>query len=175
MTNTNTIEIVGIPLSIFAIIYLLSRTRGDVSDVDGNVFRINPWIGWSVAILSPAISIFCAILIFVPPPISQSDAWELGLGSTAFFLLGIYGVYCVTLRVRLRAESMQVSSFLGTRTTRFYDIGSIEDKHGKNARVLKVRDMRGKRILYVPDYSVPEYDTLVDLLRDGVKKNAKQS
>jgi hypothetical protein len=158
-------EIVGIQATILVIMHLASRARRSDADSDANVFRIVPGISWLMAIASPLISALYVIAAFVP----SYHHRKLFIGfSLMFFVVAVYGVYCVSLRIRLTEDSVIVSSIFGTRVTLFYDIASIEDKLTNRIRILKVKNTLGKQILYAADWYVADYPMLVELLKDDV-------
>lgn len=168
-------ELVGVQLTILVVIYLSSRARRSEADSDENIFRIVPWIAWLIAIACPLISAVYLIAAFVP---GYHERQLFLAFSLMFFVSALYGVYCVTLRIQLNDHSLFVSSVFGTRTTLFSDIESIEDKQGKPARILKVKNKCGKQVLYAADWYVADYPLLVDLIRDGVsdvKKSHKKT
>jgi hypothetical protein len=88
----------------------------------------------------------------------------------ATFAGGLYGIYGITMRIRVDSESLRVSSFLGARVTHFRDIRSVTDKETGRYRTLDVINVHGKRILRVTSSVMPDYSDLVYLLQQGVKK-----
>jgi hypothetical protein len=157
-------ELIGIQITILVVVYLSSRARRSEADSGANIFRIVPWIAWLIAIACPLISGVYLIAAFVPGYHEQ----RLFLASSLmFFVTALFGVHWVTLRIHLNEHSLSVSSIFGTRTTLFSDIESIEDRQGKPARILKVKNKRGKLVLYVADWYVADYPFLVDLIKDG--------
>jgi hypothetical protein len=163
-------ELVGIQLTILVIFYVASRARRSAADSDANVFRIVPWIAWLIATACPLISAIYVIAALVPSYHEQPLFLAFSL---MFFVAALYGIYCVTLRIGLNEHSLIVSSIFGTRTTLFSDIESIEDKQGNPARILKVRDKRGNKVIYVADYYIADYSLLVDLIREGASDAKK--
>jgi hypothetical protein len=84
---------------------------------------------------------------------------------------GLYGIYCITMRIPVDSESLRVSSVFGARVTTFEDIRSLTDREGTRWRTLDVIDARAKRILYVTSSFLPDYSDLVYYLQHCVKKN----
>jgi amino acid permease len=162
-TFTKPAALVFIQLMILVAIHLGSRARRSETDFDTNVFRIVPWIAWLIAIACPLISAVYVVAAFTPSFHHQQLFITFAF---LFFIAAIYSVYYVTLRIRLTEQSLDTSSIFGTRTTLFSDIASIEDQETNRTRILRVKNRRGKQVLYAVDWYVADYPILVDLIRE---------
>jgi hypothetical protein len=148
-------------------------SRGEhLLEEDGvEVFRISPPIAWMLAIASFCIAIILAVamvaLYLTPPDVPI----HVMLGELLFFFFGIYGIYCISMRIRVDGNSFRVNSLFRKQITHFRDIGSVSDKVTGRYRTLDVSDSRGKRVLYVTSTFLPDYDELVNLLQEGVREH----
>lgn len=55
----------------------------------------------------------------------------------------------------------------------FSDIASSEDKETNRTRILRVKNRRGKQVLYAVDWYVADYPILVDLIRERTSATEK--
>jgi hypothetical protein len=152
-------------------LYFGGHGRHEV-DADGvDVFRMNPAIAWIVTIGTFAIAVVLgyAIMTLTPNPLDAPLA--IILGEVQFFIFGIYGVYCITMRIRVDSESLRVSSILGTRVTYFRHISLITDRETGRYRTLEVIDVHGKRIAIFYSSYLPDYGDLVSSLQQGIRRN----
>jgi hypothetical protein len=165
----------AIQLLLSVLIYFGSGGQHEI-DTDGvEIFRINPLIAWMAAIMSFAISIVLGFAIATAKPTPMDAPLAIMLGECLFFFFGLYGVYCIRMRVRVDSESICVSGLFRKRITHFRDIRSSNDKVTGRYRTLDVINMRGKRILRVTSSFLPDYANLVELLQDGIRKNANRT
>jgi hypothetical protein len=166
-----------IPVAFFVqfmisiLLYFGGRGRHKVDSDGVDIFRMSPAITWmvTIAVFGIAVILGRGILTSTPNPLHAPLA--IMLGEVLFFFFGVYGIYCITMRIRVDSESMRVSSFLGTRLTYFRDIGLVTDKETGRYRTLKVIDASGKRIAIFYSSFLPDYDDLVSSLQQGIRRN----
>jgi hypothetical protein len=156
---------------ISILLYFGGRGRHEV-DSDGiDIFRMSPAIAWMVTVATFAIAVILGYAIATSTPTPLDAPLGIMLGEVLFFFFGLYGIYCITMRIRVDSESLRVSSFLGTRVTYFRDIGLVTDRETGRYRTLEVMDVHGKRIIIVYSSFLPDYGDLVYYLQHGIKKN----
>jgi len=155
---------------ITVLMYLSGRGQHEVDAKGADVFRIFPVAAWFVTIGMYSIAAFTAYVIALAEPSPLSAPPAAFVAEVATFLGGLYGIYAITMRVRVDSESVRVSSFLGAEVTKFRDIGSVSDKETGRYRTLDVTDARGKRVFRVTSSLLPDYSDLVYCLQHGVKK-----
>lgn len=159
------VELIGIQVFVLVAIHWASRAQRSDAERDENLFRIVPAVAWTIAIACPLISVVYAVAAFVPG--YHHRGLFLGF-SLLFFIVAIYGAYCVSVRIKISSSSLMVSSLFGTRQRPFSEIASIDDRAVNRTRILKVKDKRGKQILYGAEWYIADYAMPVDLLREGV-------
>jgi|ERR1035438_5579147 hypothetical protein len=155
---------------ISVLMYFSGRGQHEVDAAGADVFRIFPGAAWFITIGMYSIAAFTAYTIAVATPSPLSAPPVAFVAEVATFLGGLYGIYAITMRIRVDSESVRVSSFLGARVIRFRDIRSVTDEETGRYRTLDVMDARGKRVLRATSSLLPDYSDLVYSLQHGAKK-----
>lgn len=145
-----------------------ARRHHDNSVEGLDIFRIDPVVAWVMIIGGYGFAILFAIAIAVTQRSGLDDV-VMFLGEALFFFSGLYGIYCITLRITVDDTSLIVSSVFGRRQTLFADIHSVTDKIGGKYHTLCVRRTDGKRLLTVTSSFVSDYSDLVWLLQRGIR------
>jgi hypothetical protein len=158
--------VVQIIISIF--LYFGARGRHEVDSDGVDIFRINPPIAWMITIMSFAIAALLGYGVVTSKPTAMDAPLGIMLGHLLFFFFGLYGIYCITMRIRVDAQSIRVRSVLPTRIIYFRDIGSSTDKVTGRYRTFEILSMRGKRVLLVTSSFLPDYDQLVNVVQTGI-------
>jgi hypothetical protein len=160
---------------ISVLMYLSGRGQHEVDANGADIFRIAPVAAWFTTIGMYSIAAFTAYIIIAANPTPLDAPPAAFVAEVATFLGGLYGIYGITMRIRVDSESVRVSSFLGTRVTYFRDIGSVTDRQTGRYRSLDVISTHGKWVLRVTSALLPDYSNLVYYLQDGVKKKPSTS
>jgi hypothetical protein len=153
---------------ISVLIYFGGRGQHEVDANGVDIFRIKPSIAWMVTIASFCCSAILGFGIFSLAQNPSGAPISLMLGEALLFFFGLYGLYCVKLRIRVDARAIRVKTLFGDRLTNLRDIGSVDDKVTGRYRTLNVLDLRGKRVIRITSTFFPDYDELVDLIKNGV-------
>jgi hypothetical protein len=156
---------------ISILLYFGGRGRHEVASDGVDIFRVGPSIAWMVTVAAFVIAAILGYAIVTSTPTPLDAPLAIMLGEVLFFFFGLYGIYCITMRIRVDSESLRVSSFVGTRVTYFRDIGLVTDRETGRYRTLKVMDVHGKRIFIFYSSFLPDYPDLVDYLQRGIDKN----
>ena len=158
-------------LSIF--IYFGSRGHHEV-DADGvDIFRIKASVAWMVTIASFGISAILGLAILTSKPMPTDAPLSIMIGEFLFFLFGLYGVYCIRMRIRVDAQSILVKKLFRTHETNFHEIRSLDDRQTGRYRTFDIVNDQGKRILRVTSTFLPDYDNLVQLVEEGVRTHRR--
>lgn len=155
---------------------LVAARAGHLQDAEGaDIFRIAPSIAWFLIVMSFGISMGITIIVCLSKSISETDLPSIVLGDMMFFFFGMYGIYCLTMRIRVNDQSICVKNLFRTRTVLFRDLRSADEKDNGRWRTLDVIDVKGRRILYVTNSFLPDYDNLVDLVQSGIDNRSKDN
>jgi hypothetical protein len=116
------------------------------------------------------------ILIAASDPRSQSLAaipvfvWLFLLLIFGFIL---YGIHMSTLVITIEQSGLRVKSIYINRYVAFHDVGSVRDLNNGNWHTLDVQTKSGKPILYTSNTGFPDYESLVDAIKNGVSEANK--
>jgi predicted amidohydrolase len=159
-------------LSIF--IYFGSKGQHEV-DADGvDIFRIKPSVAWIVTIASFGISAILGFAIFTSKPTPTDAPLSIMIGELLFFFFGLYGVYCIRMRIRVDAQSIRVKKLFRTHETYFHEIRSLDDRQTGRYRTFDIVNDQGRRILRVTSTFLPDYENLVQLVEEGVRTHRRR-
>ena len=156
---------------ISILLYFGGRGRHEVDSNGVDIFRMRPSIAWVATVAAFAIAIILGHAIVTSTPTPLDAPLAIVLGEVLFFFFGLYGIYCITMRIRVDSESLRVSSFLGTRVAYFRDVGLVTDRETGRYRTLEVVDPHGKRIFIFYSSFLPDYGDLVYNVQHGIDKN----
>jgi hypothetical protein len=170
-----------IPVGLFvqfliSILTLLSGRRHHTSDGEGvDVFRIYPGVAWLLIVVCYSFAAFLGFLILTSHPTPLDAPVAFMVGEITTFGFGVLGIYCLTLRIRVDADALSVSSVFGKRATRLSDLVSVADKQTGRYRSLRVTDSRGNQVLNVTSSFLGDYDELVGLLQSAAQERSVQT
>jgi hypothetical protein len=167
-----------IPVAFFVqfllsiLIYFGSKGQHEV-DADGvDIFRIKPAIAWMITTVSFAISVVLGFAIIASKPTPSDAPLSIMIGELLFFFFGLYGVYCIRMRIRVDTQSIRVKNLFWTHVTDFRDIRSLDDKITGRYRTLDVLNLQGKHVIHVTSTFLPDYDDLVELVKVRMREHA---
>jgi hypothetical protein len=165
--------VVQVAISILAI--ASARSDHHVATDGADTFRISPSAAWFITIGAFGFATFLAVVILAAKPTPMNAPIGLMLGEMATFVVGLYGIYCITMRIVVDSQSMCVKSLFRKRIAQFSEIRSVTDNVTGNYRTLEVLNVRGKRLLKVTSSFLPDYDDLVGLLQNGIGNRQNSS
>jgi hypothetical protein len=149
--------------------YVSGRSRHSIDAKGAEVFRIYPAAAWSVVIGSFAFAGFLALLIINHRPTPLDSPLAFLVAEPVMFGLGLLGIYYLTLRVRVDAAALSVTTAFGRRSAPLADLATVTDEQVGKFRTLRVVDRHGRQILRVRSSFLGDYADLVDLLRSSHK------
>ena len=140
-------------------------------------YRYPPWFP-KCFIGAMGVLAMVVILIVMSDPRSQSLA-AIPVSFWLFLLLIfgfiLYGIHISTLVITNEQSGFRVRSIYINRYVAFHDIGSVRDLDNGNWRTLDVQTKNGKRVLYTSNTGFPDYESLVDAIKDGVSEANKSN
>jgi hypothetical protein len=169
-----------IPVAFFVqfvlsvVIYFGSKGQHEVDAEGVDVFRFKPTVAWIVTTASFGISAILGFAIFTSKPTPTDAPLSIMIGELLFFFFGLYGVYCIRMRIRVDAQSIRVKHLFRTHQTYFREIRSLDDKQTGRYRTFDIIDDKGQRILSVTSTFLPDYENLVQLVEQGVRKHGRR-
>jgi hypothetical protein len=95
---------------ISILLYFGGRGRHEVDSDGVDIFRMSPAIAWMVTVATFAIAVILGYAIVTSTPTPLDAPLGIMLGEVLFFFFGLYGIYCITMRIRVDSESLRVSS-----------------------------------------------------------------
>ena len=113
------------------------------------------------------IFVICGVGILTTDPTDIKHSYVLYAGEYMAFLLVLYGVQCIKLRVRVDSQTPMTKGLLGWRTRPLSDIGEVRNQRAGRYRTLSVFDRRGKRVFLITSSFLTDYPGLVRLIREG--------
>ena len=116
------------------------------------------------------------ILIVLSDPRSQSLAAipvSFWLFLCLIFGFVFYGVHISTLEITIEQSGLRVKSIYINRYVAFNDIGAVRELNNGTWQTLDVQTKGGKRVLYTSNTAFPDYESLVDAIKDGVSESNK--
>ena len=141
------------------------------------IYKYPPWfpkcfIG-AMGVLAAVVS-----LIVASDPRSQSLAsipvfvWLFLLLIAGFIL---YGIHISTLEITIGQSGLRVKSIYINRYVAFHDVGSVRELNNGQWQTLDVKAKSGKRVLYTSNTAFPDYESLLDAVKDGVSEANKST
>lgn len=164
---------VVVHLLIPLIAYLSMRNQHYDKDGETDVFRYAPGAAWFILIGGGLIMVVGAVIAWTAPRGQEVPPLMLYVSESAFLLMAIYGVYLVTLRIRVTDNEFTLSSLFGTRVVPFDQVKSATDRVTGKYRTLEVKTRAGKRVLYIGSTFMPDYAALADLIQWGAKSSGR--
>ena len=162
---------VVVHLALPLIAYLSLRNQHSEQANGAEVFRYAPGASWFVLLGAIVIMGVLAAIAWTAPPGKEVPLLMLMISEAAFILMTVYGVYLITLRIRVDEIGFDLTSLFGKRTVPFDQIGSATDRVTGRYRTLDVRTHKGKRVFCVTSSFIADYDALADLIQDGTKQS----
>jgi hypothetical protein len=162
---------VVVHLALPLIAYLSMRNQHRVQENGDDMFRYAPGAGWFILIGAILMMLIFSAIAWTAPPGQGIPPLTLCAAETVILLLGLYGIYLITLRIRVDDSGFTLTSMIGKRAILFDHIGSVTDKVTGNYRTLDVKTRAGKRVLYIGSSFMPDYAALADLIQYGAKHN----
>ena len=166
---------VVVHLALPLIAYLAMRNQRSVQENGGTVFRYAPGAAWFILSGAILFMLVFAAIAWTARPGQGIPLLTLCAAETSTFLLGFYGIYLITWRIRVNDLGFTLTSVFGKRAIPFDQVGTVTDKVTGKYRTLDVKTRAGKRVLYVGSSFLPDYAALSDLIQYGAKnKDARQ-
>jgi hypothetical protein len=162
---------VVVHLALPLIAYLSMRNQHSVQENGDDVFRYAPGAGRFILTGAILMVLIFATIAWTAPPGQEIPLLTLCVAETAVFFMGLYGIYLITLRIRVDDSGFTLTSVIGKRAVLFDHIGSVTDKVTGNYRTLDVKTRAGKQVLYIGSSFMPDYAALADLIQYGAKRN----
>jgi len=119
--------------------------------------------------MSFTISAILGVGIAVAKPSPMAAPLSLMLGELLFFFFGLYGLFCIVMRIRIDSQSIRVKTIFRSRVTHFRNVRVSLDKLTGRFRTFDVINDQGKRILHVTSAFFPNYGDLVELVEERVR------
>jgi hypothetical protein len=160
---------------LISILSYVSGRRHHSTHIDGvDVFRVNPTVAWLVIIVCYSFATFVGYLILTSRPTPWDAPVAFIVAEPAIFGFGLIGIYYLTMRVRVEAHALSVSSIFGNRVTQLSDVADVIDRQTGRFRSLRAIDRNGKQILNVTSSFLGDYDELVGLLQAAAERNVQK-
>lgn len=160
---------VVVHLALPLVAYLSMRNQHSRQQDGADVFRYAPGAARFILIGASFFVLVFAAIAWTAPPGDEIPPLTLYVAEAAFFLLALYGVYLITLRIRVDSSGFTLTSVFGKRAVMFDHVGSVTDKVTGRYRTLDVKTRAGKRVLHLGSSFIPDYDALSDLIQCGAK------
>jgi hypothetical protein len=171
--NTEYIPVaVIVHLLIPLVAYLSMRNQHSEQDNGEDVFRYAPGASWFILVSASLIMVTLMAIAWTAPPGKEVPLLTLVVSESAFLLMAVYGLYLITLRIRVNDVGFILTSLFGKRVVRFDQIASAPDRQTGSFRTLDVRNHKGKRVFSVSSSFMPDYDALADLIQYGSKQRS---
>jgi hypothetical protein len=163
---------VVVHLALPLIAYLSMRNQHSRQESGADVFRYAPGAAWFILIGAILMMSLFAAIAWTSRAGQGIPPLTFCVAEAATFMMGLYGVYLITLRIRVDDAGFTLASVWGKRAVLFDQIGSVTDKVTGTYRTLDVKTLAGKRVLYLGSSFIPDYAALVNLIQYGARPSA---